>query len=71
MELLQTLKDFSPMGTLALALFIIFQLVRGKMKMNEITDNHLHEMPELLERSRTNEKNMNEVIRLLTIISNK
>ena len=45
--ILNTIAQFSPIATIALALFIIWQLIKNKDIMNEIGDNHLSGLPEM------------------------
>jgi len=52
-EVLEILKDFSPVATIALALLIILQLVRQtstKKSVDALSNNHLHEVKESLNR---------------------
>lgn len=74
-HLLEILKDFSPMATIALALVIIYQLTKGDKKISTIKDNHLHDLPEMkntLDRlERKSDETNREVIRLLTEINVK
>lgn len=41
LEILTTIKDFSPIGVIALSLIIIWQLTRNGGKVNELKDNNL------------------------------
>ena len=51
--LLNTLNSLSPLAIIGLLGLTIFLLVKGKGevagKVSNITDNHLHHMPEILE----------------------
>ena len=50
-EVLKILAEFSPLATVALALLIIFQLVKqkaGNKNISEIKENHLHEIKDCL-----------------------
>lgn len=52
--LLQTLNSLSPLAVIGLLGLVIFLLVRGKTevstKVDTISDNHLHEVLEVLQR---------------------
>jgi hypothetical protein len=49
-ELTTVLTNATPLGVVALSLFIILQLVWQKRSINSIKDNHLHGVAEALER---------------------
>jgi len=55
MSLLQVLNSLSPLAVIALLAVIIFMMVqqnKGTAKqeqVNEIRDNHLHDLPQMLE----------------------
>jgi len=50
-SLLNTLNGLSPLAVIALLGTVIYILVKGKTptarKVNEITDNHLHDLPSM------------------------
>ena len=50
--LLTTLNTLSPLAVIALLSIVIYLLVKGKTEVSEkvtnISDNHLHELPEIL-----------------------
>ena len=55
-KLLQAANGMTPMGIIALLGAIIWMLVKGQKqvvgKMDTLSNNHLHELPELVENSR-------------------
>ena len=51
-ELLKAANGMSPMGIIALMATIIWLLVKGRQQVAKLSDNHLHELPELVENSR-------------------
>lgn len=48
--ILSVLKEFSPMGTIALALIVIWQLVKQRKDVKVLKDNHSHEIIDALKR---------------------
>lgn len=52
LELLTAANGMTPMGIIALMGTIIFLLIRGKQQVEKLSNNHLHELPELVENSR-------------------
>ena len=54
--LLSVVSNLSPLAVIALLGIIIFLLVKGKTsadaKINSVADNHLHELPIIVENSR-------------------
>ena len=56
LELIKTASGMSPLGVIALLAIIIAMLVKGQRmvvgKMDTLSNNHLHEIPELVENSR-------------------
>ncbi|MCL4405228.1 hypothetical protein M1295_01470 [Patescibacteria group bacterium] len=49
-ELTTILTQATPLGVVALSLFIILQLVRQKKEITNLRDNHLHEVKDGMER---------------------
>ncbi len=49
-ELLTILTQATPLGVVALSLFIILQLIRQKRAITNLRDNHLHEVKDGLDR---------------------
>lgn len=49
-EILNILRDFSPMATVALALVVIFQLVMQRKSVDNLKTNHIHELVDALKR---------------------
>ena len=49
-ELTTILTQATPLGVVALSLFIILQLIRQKRAITNLRDNHLHDVKEGLER---------------------
>ena len=49
-ELTAILTQATPLGVVALSLFIILQLIRQKRAITNLRDNHLHEVKEGMER---------------------
>lgn len=53
MNLLTTLNSITPMGIIALLGYVIYLLVKNKKNSKDqfsaITENHLHELPTILE----------------------
>ena len=47
-DILSTLSQFSPMATIALALFIIWQLIRNRKQMNAFGTNHITHLEDSL-----------------------
>lgn len=47
MEYLTLLNNFTPLGIIALALLIIYNLVSSRKEMTEVKENHLHGLPEM------------------------
>ena len=56
LELLQAANGMTPLGVIALLGTIIWMLVKGQKKvvgkMDVISNNHLHELPDLVENTR-------------------
>ena len=52
LELIKAANGMSPLGLSALLGVIILMLVKGRQQVQKLTDNHLHELPELVENSR-------------------
>jgi hypothetical protein len=71
MELLTILQNFSPIATVALALFIIYQLIQRKTEVSEIKENHLHGLPEMNETLKRLETKSDKTVELLTKIETK
>ncbi len=49
-ELTAILTQATPLGVVALSLFIILQLIRQKRAITNLRDNHLHEVKDGLDR---------------------
>ena len=48
-ELFSFLTSIQPIGVIALLGLIIYMLVKSRQDKTDIVDNHLHELPEILE----------------------
>ena len=48
-ELFSFLQGVQPIGVIALLGLIIYMLVKSRQDKTDIVDNHLHELPEILE----------------------
>jgi hypothetical protein len=49
-ELTTILTQATPLGVVALSLFIILQLIKQKRSLNDLKNNHLHDVSESLVR---------------------
>jgi hypothetical protein len=49
-ELTTILTQATPLGVVALSLFIILQLIRQRRSINNLRDNHLHSVTDSLNR---------------------
>lgn len=50
MDILTILSQFSPMATIALALFIIWQLIKSRRQISTLGSNHIAHMEENIKR---------------------
>lgn len=48
-ELFKLLNSVSPLAVVALLSYIIYMLVNNKRQVSAVKDNHLHDLPEMLE----------------------
>lgn len=48
-ELFKVLNSVSPTAIVALLAYVIFILVKNKKEVAEVKNNHLHDLPEMLE----------------------
>ena len=68
MEILTTISQFGPFATIALSLVIIWQMSEKAKKIDNIADNHLHEVLETLKRI---ESKMDSIDEKVIIIKTK
>ena len=47
-DLLKAINSLTPLGAVGLCLFIIYLQVKGKQQVTNITDNHLHGLPDII-----------------------
>ena len=47
-ELLRVVNEFTPLGIAALALVILLYSISNRKNVNNVRDNHLHEIKELI-----------------------
>ena len=51
LELLKAVNGMTPIGIITLMAIIIFLLVKGRKDVKDLSDNHLHDLPLLVENS--------------------
>lgn len=56
--LLATANAIQPLGVIALLAVVIYKQVNATRQVSTITDNHLHDMPEILETLQRMERTM-------------
>jgi len=70
-KILQIIQNFSPMAAVALALFIILQLINQKKNVNTIKNNHLHELNDTLIRIEKKLDKLDDIQQSLTWLKAK
>lgn len=52
LELFKAASGMTPLGVIAMLVAVVWLLVKGRKDVQNLGDNHLHDMPELIENSR-------------------
>ncbi len=69
--LITLITDSSPLSVIALSLIIILMLIRQKRNVDNINNNHLHEMTETLKRIEGQLDKLNKIEIGIEIIKSK